>query len=181
MAVGDAHRADVVALDEQQLERHAAIPLQPRRLGRDRHAVLGRAWCRRGAGGRRRTTSTMHSRQAPSGDQAFQLAQGREWTCRPPRPPRGWSVPLRRAPVRRRCAAEILFGMALSPDPHSCLAGLVAVADVAAQAAAGLLHRLYGRKADDRLVERLRRGVPRSISRTWWRGLSLGSSAASWA
>ena len=65
MAVGDAGRADVIALDQEQLDGHAAVEGEPGGGGLDRHAFLMGVVQ---AGSRRSVpaSSTTQTRQAPT-------------------------------------------------------------------------------------------------------------------
>src|SRR5208337_1757981 len=75
MAVGHARGADVIALGEQQLQRHAAVFLQPFAVGPDLHAFgdFGRA-----GGQELGDARDFHETEAAGADvvHAFQMAQG---------------------------------------------------------------------------------------------------------
>ena len=77
VAVGDADRADVVALGEEQLQNRAPIAVQALRVGRDLHA-LGDA----GHAGGQQLVGALDLDQAQpagaDGRQAPQVAQGRD-------------------------------------------------------------------------------------------------------
>ncbi len=75
VAVGDAHRAEVIALGQQQLDDHAAVGRQPRRVDHHRKAFLHR----RGAGGRQPPAAAHFDDAQAAGAhirQAVQMAQG---------------------------------------------------------------------------------------------------------
>ena len=77
MAVGHAHGADVVALGEQQLQRHAAVFPQPFAVGLDVHALADLG----GAGGQQLgDAGDLHQAQAAGADviDAVEMAERRD-------------------------------------------------------------------------------------------------------